>query len=274
MVRLKSRDGDVFDVESWILQMSPVLSDVDSTDEVPLPLVGTRALKLLLAHCAEQRARARWTLSRKLSIADLEDLFGAAHILALEHLAGLCATKLADCILQCETSEVQQAEAELVELELMHVELVVNMVGWYVDTRTVVVEARNVEVECVLEECLHVSECFDPVVLLTFLCVEVAEQAVFLVVRLAPCWRFQKILVPVLHGRANEHPKKELYSGVCLPVRFLLPPLQCFNLNFFFFIILCIVLTSKSSSSASLVRTIGTCSEVALAVEFCHHDKW
>lgn len=60
MVRLKSREGDVFDVESWILQISPVLSDVESSDEVPLPLVGTRALKLLLAHCAEQRARTRF----------------------------------------------------------------------------------------------------------------------------------------------------------------------------------------------------------------------
>lgn len=105
MVRLKSREGDVFDVESWILQISPVLSDVESSDEVPLPLVGTRALKLLLAHCAEQRARTRWTLSRKLPTADLEELHGAAHVLALDHLAGLCATKLADCILQCEKFE-------------------------------------------------------------------------------------------------------------------------------------------------------------------------
>ncbi|CAJ1328210.1 unnamed protein product [Effrenium voratum] len=99
-VRLRSRDGDVFEVGRWLIDLSPVLSSTESDDEIPLPLIGTFALKLLLAHCQEYRSQGRWILSRKLSCSDLEKLFGAAHFLALERLAGLCAAKLAELVLK------------------------------------------------------------------------------------------------------------------------------------------------------------------------------
>ncbi|CAK9014674.1 unnamed protein product [Durusdinium trenchii] len=93
---LRSRDGDIFEVDDWILDLSPVLSSTDTEEEIPLPLVGSGALKILLAHCKEFQKQGRWTLSRRLSMKQVEELFGAAHGLALEHLGALCAARLAN----------------------------------------------------------------------------------------------------------------------------------------------------------------------------------
>ena len=45
--------------------LSPMLSALDSLEEIPLPLLGTEAVRLLLAHCEEYHIRGRWRLSQK-----------------------------------------------------------------------------------------------------------------------------------------------------------------------------------------------------------------
>eukprot|EP00930_Biecheleria_cincta_P059857 TRINITY_DN45574_c0_g1_i1.p1 TRINITY_DN45574_c0_g1~~TRINITY_DN45574_c0_g1_i1.p1 ORF type:complete len:965 (+),score=141.31 TRINITY_DN45574_c0_g1_i1:58-2952(+) len=121
MVRVRSRDGDIFELSQDVARVSPMLASLieDGTQEdedIPLPLVGTQALRRLLDQLQHYHLESRWDTRRLGAKADeLEDLLWAADFLCLERLSGLCLAKLVSYLAPGSKSNAALIESPLVK---------------------------------------------------------------------------------------------------------------------------------------------------------------
>lgn len=101
VVRLRSADGEVFEVSEEAARLSALVQDMlDTCDgddcEIPLPMVNSDGLRRVIDQCKGRVREGMWDLKRLGSTEEeLEEMLWVSDYLNIERLMGLCLAKLA-----------------------------------------------------------------------------------------------------------------------------------------------------------------------------------